>query len=57
MLFFALLQPLLNDDEFERTKIYVAEFGTPGGTGEELQKKLLERAKAKENWVGLVCCR
>ena len=38
-------------EEFEATKRIVAEFGKPGGVGEQLQKKLLERADARESWV------
>jgi choline O-acetyltransferase len=41
----------VSSEEFEKTKKIVAEFGRPGGIGELLQKKLLERAEAKENWV------
>ena len=41
----------MSREEFERTKKIVAEFGRPGGVGEELQKKLLQRAEAKESWV------
>ena len=51
------MQPLLNDEEFERTERNVAEFGRAGGVGEELQKKLLKRAKIKDSWVGLLSCR
>ena len=46
-----VFQPLMSSEEFERTKEIVAEFGKPGGVGEELQRGLLERAKIEENWV------
>ena len=49
------MQSLLNDEEFKQTKKKVAEFGRPGGVGEQLQKMLLERAEATESWVRLVC--
>lgn len=45
------VRPLLNNDEFQRTKEAVEEFGKGGGQGEELQKKLLQRAETTENWV------
>ena len=45
------LQYLVSNEEFERTKEIVAEFGKPGGVGEELQRRLLERAETKESWV------
>lgn len=41
----------MSDEELEKTKKVVAEFGRPGGVGEQLQKKLFERAEEKENWV------
>lgn len=45
------MQPLLSNEEFERTRKVVADFGRRGGVGEKLQKKLMERAEAKESWV------
>ena len=41
----------MSDEDFERTERIVAEFGRPGGVGEMLQRKLQERAEAKESWV------
>ena len=46
-----MLQPLLTPDEFDRTSKIVEEFGRPGGTGEMLNKKLVERSLTHENWV------
>ena len=46
-----IMQPLVSKEEFERTKKIVSQFGQTGGVGEKLQKKLLERAEAKESWV------
>lgn len=48
---FAVPQPLLSSEEMDKTKTVVAEFGKPGGVGEQLQQKLIERAKANDNWV------
>ena len=47
----SFLQALVSNEEFERTKEIVAEFGKPGGVGEQLQKELMEKAKTSENWV------
>ena len=37
--------------EMERTREVVADFGRPGGEGEKLQTRLLERASKMDNWV------
>nr|XP_055027201.1 choline O-acetyltransferase isoform X1 [Misgurnus anguillicaudatus] len=42
---------LIPEDQFKNTKSIVEKFGAPGGVGELLQKKLLERHKEKDNWV------
>ena len=47
----------MSNEEFERTREVVAEFGKPGGMGEELQRRLLERAKTRESWVSIILCR
>jgi carnitine O-acetyltransferase len=47
------VHPLVSSSEFERTKSAVEAFIRPGGEGEPLQKRLLERAadpKVK-NWI------
>ena len=47
------VKPLLTDAEFSSTQKAVAEFVAPGGSGEVLQKRLLDRAKAfeKRSWL------
>jgi len=45
------VQPLVNDEEFEKTAKVVEEFGMKGGIGEKLQKALEDRAKTHNNWV------
>ncbi|KAF5894071.1 choline O-acetyltransferase-like, partial [Clarias magur] len=41
---------LVPDAQFQKTKAMVEKFGKPGGTGEMLQKKLMERREKTENW-------
>ncbi|KAG7389525.1 hypothetical protein PHYPSEUDO_010170 [Phytophthora pseudosyringae] len=43
------LSPL--QEELEKTKKLVNEFGKPGGHGEALQAELVQRAKEKDNWL------
>ncbi|KAM4623605.1 choline O-acetyltransferase b [Polymixia lowei] len=45
------VQHLVKEEHFKKTKGIVEKFGAPGGTGEELQKKLLERRDKTTNWV------
>lgn len=47
------VHPLLNKSEFEATTKAVNEFVAPGGVGETLQKRLLERRERPEikNWL------
>lgn len=45
------VQHLVNEDQFLKTKAVVEKFGAPGGAGEILQKKLLERRDKTDNWV------
>ena len=45
--------PILNNREYEETKRCVKEFERPGGVGENLQRKLEERAEKMDNWVRL----
>ncbi|KAM3859934.1 choline O-acetyltransferase b [Diretmus argenteus] len=45
------VQHLVKEEQFKKTKAVVEKFGAPGGTGEFLQKKLLERRDKTSNWV------
>lgn len=45
------VQPIVNDEEFEKTSKKVKEFGKENGTGEQLQEMLKKRAKLQDNWV------
>ena len=45
------IRPLVNDDEFEQTRKLVQEFRKPGGIGEQLQEKLINKSKKEDNWV------
>ncbi|XP_016889647.1 choline O-acetyltransferase b [Cynoglossus semilaevis] len=45
------VQHLVMEEQFKKTKAIVEKFGAPGGLGEVLQKKLLERRDKMENWV------
>ncbi|XP_017288819.1 choline O-acetyltransferase-like [Kryptolebias marmoratus] len=45
------VQHLVTEEQFEKTKTTVEKFGAPGGVGEVLQKKLLERQDKTANWV------
>ena len=49
------MQPLVNNDEYQKTLLAVKEFGKPNGVGEKLQRKLEERAKTHDNWVCTFC--
>jgi len=56
------IQPIVSNDQYERTRQLVDEFKKPGGTGEELQKRLLAYAETTDNWVShtanltVACC-
>lgn len=45
------VQHLIDDKQFRKTKAIVEKFGAPGGVGEVLQKRLLERRDKTSNWV------
>lgn len=45
------VQHLIDEKQFKKTKAIVEKFGAPGGVGEVLQKKLLERRDKINNWV------
>ncbi|XP_072229350.1 choline O-acetyltransferase-like [Leuresthes tenuis] len=44
-------QHLVKEEQFKKTKAIVEKFGAPGGVGEVLQQKLLERRDKTTNWV------
>ncbi|XP_072312746.1 choline O-acetyltransferase-like [Eucyclogobius newberryi] len=45
------VQHLVPEEQFRKTRAAVDTFGAPGGVGELLQKKLLERREKTDNWV------
>ena len=45
------MEHLVGKEQFSKTKTIVEKFGAPGGAGEALQKKLLERRESTTNWV------
>jgi carnitine O-acetyltransferase len=45
------VKPLVDEEDYINTKKIVEEFRKPGGLGEKLHEKLLERARVTDNWV------
>ncbi|KAI3364796.1 hypothetical protein L3Q82_000990 [Scortum barcoo] len=45
------VQHVVKQEQFQKTKAIVEKFGAPGGVGEVLQRKLLERRDKTTNWV------
>ncbi|XP_036395098.1 choline O-acetyltransferase-like [Megalops cyprinoides] len=45
------VEHLVSKEQFRKTKAIVEKFGAPGGVGELLQKRLLERRDKIDNWV------
>lgn len=45
------MRHLIPEEQFRKTKAITEKFGAPGGLGERLQRKLLQRREAKANWV------
>ncbi|XP_058155608.1 choline O-acetyltransferase [Dasypus novemcinctus] len=45
------MRHLVSDEQFQRSQAIVQRFGAPGGLGEALQRKLLERREKTANWV------
>lgn len=45
------MRHLIPEEQFRRTKAITEKFGEPGGLGERLQRKLLQRREDKANWV------
>ncbi|KAM9411156.1 choline O-acetyltransferase-like [Salvelinus alpinus] len=44
------IKHLVKEEQYRKTKSIVEKFGEPGGTGELLQKKLLEKSDNTHNW-------
>lgn len=51
------VQHLTKEEKFKKTKAIVEKFAAPGGVGEVLQKKLLERREKTTNWVNFKICK
>uniref|UniRef100_A0A672GXI7 Choline O-acetyltransferase n=1 Tax=Salarias fasciatus TaxID=181472 RepID=A0A672GXI7_SALFA len=45
------MKHLLTEEQFSKTQNIVRQFGAPGGVGELLQGKLMERRENEANWV------
>jgi len=46
------IQPLVTVEEFKQTQAYVQDFAKPGGLGETLHQRLLEKAKVEpRSWL------
>uniref|UniRef100_A0A8C7JPI0 Choline O-acetyltransferase n=1 Tax=Oncorhynchus kisutch TaxID=8019 RepID=A0A8C7JPI0_ONCKI len=45
------IKHLVKEEQYQKTKSIVGKFGEPGGTGELLQEKLLEKSINTHNWV------
>lgn len=48
------MEHLLTGEQFNKTQHVVKQFGAPGGVGELLQSKLVERRESKANWVNKI---
>lgn len=48
------MQHLVPEEQFRRSQAIVQQFGAPGGLGETLQQKLLERQEKTANWVRVI---
>lgn len=45
------MRHLVPEEKFRKSQAIVQRFGAPGGLGETLQQKLLERQEKTANWV------
>uniref|UniRef100_F7ALU3 Choline O-acetyltransferase n=1 Tax=Monodelphis domestica TaxID=13616 RepID=F7ALU3_MONDO len=45
------MKHLVPEEQYKKSKVIVEQFGAPGGLGESLQQKLLERREKTTNWV------
>ncbi|XP_070833870.1 choline O-acetyltransferase [Chaetodon trifascialis] len=50
-MYLTCMKHLLTEEQFNKTQHVVKQFGAPGGVGELLQSKLVERRENKGNWV------
>ncbi|KAK5908533.1 hypothetical protein CgunFtcFv8_016581 [Champsocephalus gunnari] len=50
-MYLSCMKHLLTEEQFNKTQNVVKQFGAPGGVGELLQSKLMERRENKANWV------
>ncbi|KAF3842047.1 hypothetical protein F7725_023998 [Dissostichus mawsoni] len=50
-MYLSCMKHLLTEEQFNKTQHVVKQFGAPGGVGERLQSKLMERRENKANWV------
>lgn len=48
------MRHLVPEERFRRSQAIVQRFGAPGGLGETLQQKLLDRQEKTANWVRVV---
>ncbi|XP_048874893.1 carnitine O-acetyltransferase-like [Brienomyrus brachyistius] len=49
--YLSVLEPIVSEQELLHTRKLVAQFVSPGGVGERLQKGLEQRARKMENWL------
>jgi len=49
--YLSAIKPLVDEEDFDYTKDLVEDFLKPGGDGEVLHNKLLQRAETEKNWV------
>ena len=47
------IKPTVSDEQYACTQKFVDEFGKTGGLGEYLQRKLIEYAESRDNWVSM----
>ena len=47
------IKPTVSDKQYACTQKFVDEFGKTGGLGEYLQRKLIEYAESRDNWVSM----
>jgi carnitine O-acetyltransferase len=45
------VKPIVNEVQYERTRVMAKAFGSSNGPGPRLQEKLLQLREEKDNWV------